>query len=473
MGDYVPNVANPPFEWNNSTSFSSGNLSSSLVERKYTETMDKAQQLLNLAIGAGGTGGLLGELNDAITTLVVPLIGDFSVAVPEISTVVETRPSPSLDNLDLDFPVFDKAPPTLATLPTVDTSTLIPGIAPDDVEALVNWFESSYDDTVFSLLLATLRGSLGSEYTSGINENVEEKIYERARYRMQTEELVAVQSVEMFHSTTGWTIPQGSKVAALNRLRSERINRNNDLNNTIIINQSELGQKNSHFALTLAKDLEAVLRDFDSKKNDRTLDKAKAAVSFAIAAAAENIKKFAITETAKRDYVTAQVEHLKGVTEYNNGLYEEYKAEVEANAVIIEGKAKRNEAVTNVYDAETRGYTAEVSAIAENEKAKLGRWGLLLQNATNQLQAAIARADASIKSYTAESSIRERLSADISQLIMQGVASLSGATHMSAGISHSTGVSNQESVTHGETRSIDYGKRESLSEDHSYTHPVT
>ena len=315
MGTYVPNVTDPPFEWGDKEYIGTdGELTKALVISKFDSSVDVAQNLLDLLVGEDWKGGYLGELNDQIT----------SFSVPDITV--------------------------------------------DDPDELV-WFEQAYSSEIFTALLTRLLTDLQTGAT-GLDPTVEQDIYDRALARQAIEDARVQSEIEDYFAARGFELPTGAMAGRLAEQANEISRNNTDLNGKIAEDQAKLAQANSQYIITVSKDVEAILRDFSSRKNDRSLDYAKAK--------------------------------------------------------------------TVAYDLQLR------AAIA---------------NAGNQLQA-----------YIAESSLREKIAADMTNAVMQGVASANGMVNMSASLSHGTGRSQSESFGHSETRSIGYSKGEAIGESHSFAH---
>ena len=93
---------------------------------------------------------------------------------------------------------------------------------------------------------------------------------------------------------------------------------------------------------------------------------------------------------------------------------------------------------------------------------------LKIQNADLQLRKAIAEVEAAISAFGAESQLRERVAEAMANIAMQAVASAYGAVNASAGLSHSTGKSEQESITHSEQREVSYRIGNDLNEIHQF-----
>jgi hypothetical protein len=361
---YVNTFANPPFEWGTGIYSGTGSdLTKDLVEQKFNTTMATAEEMLVRLVGTDGNSGFLGDLNGIIATYSSPAIADFTVTIPTISVSPDTRPLPDLTGLETVFPEFSAVSPTLISLPTIDLSSLNPADLPAAITAAVNWVESAHDTTLFSELMTRLIADLQSGST-GLDAAVEAGIFAREVARQAVEEDKIQTEIEEYFSSTGFDLPQGAKAARLQEHANGRAMRILDANQKIAWDQAELAQKNSQFIVQASKDLEAVLRDFTSRKNDRSLDYAKAVATNAIAIYAEAIKAYIAAAEANKAYVEVQVENLKAIVEYNKGLISSFSAEAEVFGVVIEAKAKKNEAITEIFKAEVTGYDAETRAVS-------------------------------------------------------------------------------------------------------------
>lgn len=470
MGTYVDNIASPPFDFGEEkyTDNSGAAATVDLVQEKFSTTMQTAQDMLERLVGSGtGSGGYLGRLYDIVEEFDAPNIGNFTVTVPTITVPTANRPAPDMGNLDLDFPTFDKSAPALAPLPAVDVSGLEPAERPGSITVDIGWTESEHVSSLYTNLLAQLITYL-QEGSTGLAADVEQALIDRAQARQDLiDEKLERETLEFFASR-GFDLPTGVEDAAIATIASERARNRTDLNEKVLIEQAELAQKNTQFILSTAKELEAVLRDYTSKQNDRALDAAKAQANTAIALFAENVKAYVAEEQAKLDNIKTQVEYLRGVVESNKGLVGMFQAEADAYKTTIDGKASRNKAVTDIFTAENVGYEAESRALTAAAGITIEEYKLRLQNGDMQLRKAIAETEASIKGYEAEVGIKARISTDMANIAMQCVASAYGAVNASAGMSYGFSRGKSESFTHGETRGVDYNLTNSLTESHSF-----
>jgi len=344
MGTFVNSIPSTPFVFGTDHFAGLGSeTTKDLVETRFGSTAAYIDQLVEALLGEDGSSGYLGNLNNILTDFQRDAIGDFTVTIPTISVPATTRPAPTMENLDLDFPVFSATAPTLATLPTINLDGLTPSARPASVSATIDWTELIYnDDTIFSSLLARLISILQTGAT-GLDATVEAEIIARAQARQDVLDDKQEQETLEFFSSRGFTLPTGAMQAAIAELAYERARNRSDLNGKVLIEQAELAQKNSQFALSLAKELDIVLKDFTNKRNDRNLEFAKSTAANILAVFASDIQAWIEGERGKLENVRTQVEYLKGVVESNKGLVAIFAAEGEAYNTAINGKAKHND----------------------------------------------------------------------------------------------------------------------------------
>jgi len=452
-GDFVPSFGvSPDSPW-------------SLVSDRFNQSMETAETLLEKLIGGGTESGYLNDLQDIIADFATGIADDIiynNVTIGDDATTIVPSAPVFGGGLETDFGTFDAIAPVLTTIPSVDLSALLEGSMPDEISSAITWFEETYDDSLYTALYDRLITDL-QVGASGIGGTVEQEIYDRALARQAIEEDKLQTEIEEYFSSTGFDLPTGAMVARLQEHANGRAMRELDLNSQIIIEQAELAQKNSQFIIEAAKGLEAVLRDYASKKNDRSLDYAKAVAANAISIYAENVRGYLATLEANKTYVQLQVENLKAVIESNRGAVEVYAAEASAFEISVNAKANKNKAITDVYKAEVDGYSSETSAVAENQKNILQAYALKIQDADNELKGAIASAEASIKGYGTEYSLREKVAEALANVAMQAMASAYGAVNSSAGLSYSGSENVSQSWGHSESRSESFTHSESLS----------
>jgi len=435
-----------------------------LVTQKFNSTMEKAEEMLTLLVGGGVNEGYLKTLEsiiEAFPTTQIDAINYTPTTIGSDVSVVVASPPEMSGEIDLDFGSFETPAPSLLALPEVDLSGLSGATVPADITAAISWFESSYNTDLFTALFARLMTDLVSGAT-GIGGTVEQDIYDRAQARQELEEDKIQTEIEEYFASTGFDLPTGALAARLQEHANGRAMRSLDLNQKIFIEQAELAQKNNQFVIEQAKNLEALLRDYEGKKNGMSLDYSKAVAANAVARYAEQIRAYVATLEADKILVQLQIDILKATIESNRGLIESYSAGAKVFEVTVDAKAKGNKAITDVYSAEIAGYDSETKAISENQKNIIQAYTLKIQNAKNDMDAAIAAAEASIKGYTSEYGLRAEVAKAMANIANQAFASAYGAVNTSAGISYSGSESKGESWSHGESRSDSYSHSESV-----------
>lgn len=426
-----------------------------LVNERFDEISAAAAGMLTTL------NGHMSSLSGIVASLVIPPVTYDSQSIPSLSGNIPSPPVMA-GGLDLEFPSFAGTLPTLSEIPIVNLSDIAPADLPDAITDVLSWIESNYNSPLFTAILTRLITDLQSGAT-GLDPIVEQEIFDRALSRQTIEFDKTQQEIEQYFAARGFDLPPGAMAGRLQEQSSERARNVLDMNGKIMIEQAELAQKNSQFSMQLAKDLEAVLRDFHNKTNDRSLDYAKALATNAIAIYAENIKGYIAKAEADKAYIEVQIENLKGVVEHNKGLIMAFTGEIDAYNALISGKSSKNKAITDVYSAQMSGYEAETRAVTETQKGMVAEWELRVKTADSDMHAQLGEIDAMVKAYSAEYGLRERVAESLTNVSAQTLASMYGAVNASAGISNSYNASESESWGHSESRGISIGHSESVS----------
>lgn len=90
---------------------------------------------------------------------------------------------------------------------------------------------------------------------TGITEDVEDAIYDRARSRLDEEFRDEYEKLENLYSSRGFDVLPGVVAGMMTRLSSEIVRKSADLNNDILVNQTKLAQAQINFALTTCIEL--------------------------------------------------------------------------------------------------------------------------------------------------------------------------------------------------------------------------
>lgn len=279
--------------------------------------------------------------------------GAFTTTPPPIS---------DLDGLITDFDAFDTLPPTPITLPTIDMSSLELVSPPDAlVYSPINWSEIDLSSDVYPTLLARIMADLADGAT-GLAPAVEAELFARATARQAAENDKRTDEINAMYSGSRWAAPSGAFIAAQAEL-SNQIGRNNaDINGKIMIQTSDLAQKNSQFIIDQARQLEAILRDTRDNESNRELDKEKQEIANQIAIYAETVRAYVSEMEGSKIYIEAQLSALQGAVEHNKGLFEVFTAQANVYSVVVSTQTKVNDAIISAYEAQVKSFEAEIAA---------------------------------------------------------------------------------------------------------------
>lgn len=388
-----------------------------LVTDRFNQTLEQAQEVLELLIGTEGSGGLIGAMESSLVAAPTP-----TVTAQDVDTTV------NLDESGLTLPTFTG---TLVAVPTVDVD--FTGIdLPEDITLALTWAEATLPAEVFTALKTQILADL-VDGSTGITAEVEAAIYTRARNRQQADRLAAYNRINDAAGQMQHAMPSGVLVSALADFEIGANRQDAEIEAAIIEGQAKLAQENRRAAITGALQLEQLLRQTRTDESGRALESAKTLAQLILQEYSEKIKAFQAVWDGKKAEVEAKAANVKAAVDTNTGLIDVYKAEVDAFGAAEKAIADRNESRIKVLEQE-------------------------IANADLDLRAQIAEANALVQAYGSEMSIKERVSSDRAQIAMQTAASLLSAVNASA----SLGYSGNESANKGYQISIQG------SESHAY-----
>lgn len=443
-----------------------------LIDAKFSQTLALAEDMLDKLQGADGNSGYLGTLNSLITSYSLPVTPDLTVTI-DTDTVGTVTPAPSADltGVVTEFDPFTVETPVPLTLPTIDTSNLDLVTAPDSsgLTSTINWSEISLNSDIHDELLARIKSDITSGAT-GLDPVVEQEIWDRALARQIIENDRRSDEIDALYSGSRWDAPSGAYIAAQDELAGDIGRTNADLNGKIMIEQSDLAQKNSQFIIGQAIALEKMFRDTRDSESNRLLDKEKTQMTSAIQMYAERVRAYIGEMEANKIYIEAQLGALTGAVEYNKGLFETFSVQAKVYETVVGAQSKVNESIVGVYEAEIKGYDAEQKAINANQMVIVENNKAMISKADVQLRAIIAKIESSLEGYKSEMALRERVSKDMADIASQSVASALSSTNVSASMGYSGGESRSESYNHSESVSQNDSFSSSISESHSYEH---
>ena len=429
------------------------------VVDRFDSTMYMANTMLERLIGTNMFGGYLGILNELIDET-APVV---DIEVDDINTGVAisaVKSPPSFNSNDLGtFPIFSAPDPDLEIIPLVDVSTLEPPKEPDDINPSINWSELPLSQDIYPKLLARILTDITYGAT-GLTDEVQEALFLSGTNRQQSENDAAYQKVQNDMASRGATLPTGALLGAITEINAEILRQNSEINRTVITTTADLAQKNSQFIIEQARALEAMLRDTRDKDSNRSMDYEKSLASMVIQIYSEKIRMYIAIAEANKIYVEAQVANLQAVASYNMSLLSEYRAMVQVFTSRVDAIASENSSIVEIYKAEVSGYDSETQAISRVDSIKLDKVKVDIEEANLQLRAAIANADALLGGFTAESSLKEKVSNDMANIANQALVGALSSVNASASLGYSGSESKSEQWSHSD----------SLGESHSYSH---
>lgn len=311
----------------------------------------------------------------------------FSKTAPGVSDI--SLPNPPSFSLP-EVPVINmlEIPPP----PEYNTNTFEGVLPVDDLTFPVlsfNWGESNYDSNLKTKLGDWIYDKLVLGAT-GLDEATEQAIYDRARSRMEDEEQSLLDSINDNMASRGFPLPSGAYASQVLSAENKILRTREDLNKDILIQQSELAQKNMQFVVEKAVQLENVLIDYHNQVQNRAMDAAKFVVTTAmqnynLKVEAYKAKLAAYTamaqvyqvqiqgEIAKAEFYKTQIEGMKVSAEVQNSYIEAYKAQIAGIGALIEVYKAQMEGANiqaNVDKVRMEGFLHEVQAYSARVNAE-------------------------------------------------------------------------------------------------------
>lgn len=373
----------------------------------------------------------------------IPTIGD-GLDVPIFDATYEkpkarTEPSPvapftaTAPAIDTSFrfpaaPAFlNFLPPTLIerTLPTKgDTSVeKFSAVAPTDLPTApadytakfkinyrdgginaVSMADSIVDDQLAKInpQYATQMAAIESQLTkyltggTGLNADVEDAIYSRAREKMDVEAKRVQDAAYADAAARGFTLPTGALYSALARARQEAANNNAKSATDIAVAQAEMEQKNLQFAVTTSAALRKSMLDSTMSYmqsfvslNGQALQFAKHMMDADIEVYNTAVKVF----TLRLDQYKAESSVYELKSRISMNAIEIYKAELQAYSATLGADKNKIDIYRSLIEAHSTSasmYKTQVDAVvsqASLEKLKLEMHQLAVQTFSAEVQA--------------------------------------------------------------------------------------
>jgi hypothetical protein len=319
------------------------------------------------------------------------------------------------DNPDL---ITLTIPPTpVVTLP--DFEPVFPVFIERDIDTQIQWVEADYEPVIIDDVLAQIRVFLAGG--SGINLDVEESIFARARDREdRTVRQEEKQATEEF-ATKGFTSPPGMLVERIDKIREEGTLKKLGLNREAMIKVFDTEIENLRFAVQQGIQAEQLFIELFLAKMGRLFEVAKLAVEW-------QIQMYNLTVTVYQAQMQAvaieaqvyevrvraamvEIEIFKALidaelakTQMNIATIEAYKAEIEARVAMVDMYKAQVEAVgiqAGVYATEVGAYKTTIDAYSAEIGAEAKRFDAYATQMRGEgIKADILGSEA--RAYTAE-----------------------------------------------------------------------
>lgn len=204
---------------------------------------------------------------------------------------------------------------------------------------------------------------------TGLDANVEQAIWDRARSRQELENIKKYQEAENYYASRGFSIPPGALSGRLNELLIEFARNDSYLNNDIMIQQAKMALDNENAMLQIGS---KYILDRLIQTSNEVIEKNKL-----------KIQAFLGELDAYKTDIQAEVSRIDNLTKIFLGELEAFKAKTSV-------EVSRVESLTRVYLSELESYRTESDVLV---KVYLGK----LEIYKGKIEAAAAKADTIIK----------------------------------------------------------------------------
>jgi len=323
---------------------------------------------------------------------------------PIPGVITEPGQAPELNQIELpitpefivpDDPTISEI--TIGETPSVEVPVFTAEKPTDNLDDVpvpdFDYVEAVYSSDIWAPLAEKIRDGIINGGT-GLSPDVEQLIYDSARYRQDVEGEAVLDEARRKYSGKGFDLPQGAKITRERNIIADISRDKTELNGKIAIDQAELAQKNTHFMLEKGINLEQITIGFYDAQANRTLEAKKISAEIVGQIAKLYIDKY--NARAQVYNITAQA--------YEAELKAAF-ADLEAFKVEMEGKKVASDVQKNVVEVyvaqvgalETRAklYTAQV----DGAKAEAELERLKMENYKITVDAYVARQDAEKSKY--------------------------------------------------------------------------
>lgn len=393
----------------------------------------------------------VGDLDVAPFDVIAPSI-IYGAAPAAFSGILATEPTVNLNFTDPTLAVSLPAAPALLSitiapfdglnLPTFDENSPVLTA----VEPSIREYTPGANYT--SALLTALQTSLQKRITdggTGINQNVENAIWDRSREREARSARDAILGLEQME-TLGYAFPPGLYLDARIKIQTETDYANRGHTREVMVKAAELEQENVKHALTTATTLESRLIDYANSVEQRLFESTRYATEAGVQIYNAKVQAYGAlvdvyrakvgvyearirAEVSKVDAYRAQVSAEEAKARVNVALVEQYKVQADvalsaieiykAQIAGIQTKAEIERTKVMVFGEQVKGYVAQVNAYTagvEGFRASLQAEQTKSEVYKSQVAAFAAQVDAAARQIEARvSAYRGRIEASNSR----------------------------------------------------------
>jgi hypothetical protein len=334
----------------------------------------------------------------------------FITAFPSYAEVISGAPSSPPDITESDAPTYQvpqTIDPPVIDVPVWDEDRAWSGgdEAMDAASTALavgafTYSESEFqshllNDSGVNVLYEIIRGDLESD-NFGLDQYVEDRIFERAREREARLGGLAMDEALRTFSLGGFTAPTGVATAAVARARVEMLDKIASANRELTVKRADqlLEAKKAAIANGIALE-EQSLRQHNAVL-DRTLKRVTDEIEATIKIAGHNLSRIKMFV----DKYIAFAQAFEARTKASISNVELFKARIDGenvkatvNKTLIEGWAAKLKAIADLYVARVQGFSSEIdgrvryhAALADSYKAKAGATESLIGGVRSALE---------------------------------------------------------------------------------------
>lgn len=453
MGNFVQQV---PSSGNPITIFGD-NGAGTLVKDGWEAAQDKAQKAfddaLNFINQLEAIGSQLTNIPDisaevgAVTHPISGFVMPDAITRPDLSTSFPSAPTePALGNV------------SALNLPTA------PDFVQDIPAGTMSFVEPEYTS---ALSIKSFLQSWISGISTGIEANVEQAIWDRARAR---EDVTAIRTSDTIRNNMagrGFPVPPGAMAVALMTATQEAIDKNSSLSRDIAIKQAELEQSNRQFAINAGIQYEGQLLTYANQKAQRIFDVAAANLRGAIDLYQTTATVYGARVQGYTSLTNALISQQAAEIKVNQELpLEVFKSRIEAFDSLVKSEGARLSAISSVYETDGRVYSSEAQAEGSKASAEADIYRAEVQYVIGAANVQLETAKSTVAKMTSSIGLLTEAIKAGAQVAAQLAASSLSSVNLSGSIS--SGQSQGTSMSMGVSNSYNTSLNNTLSESHDY-----